>query len=77
MINADIKAVNNPLVPKNAFKNPPSLAGSAAKNKKPQIDASIVEIKLIWLVLSSLRLYESVSDLAVVPATSNATSPIV
>ena len=73
MINADIKAVNNPLVPK----NPPSLAGSAAKNKKPQIDASIVEIKLIWLVLSSLRLYESVSDLAVVPATSNATSPIV
>ena len=44
---SDKNAVNKPLVPINALKNPPSLAGSEAKNKNPHIAASIVEIKLI------------------------------
>ena len=42
-----MNAVNNPLVPMKALRNPPSLTGSAAKNKKPHIAAIIVEIKLI------------------------------
>src|SRR5699024_713921 len=75
--NADKNPVNKPLVPRNSLANPPSFIESEAKNKKPQIDANIVDIKLICFVFSNLRLYESVKDLAVVPATNNATIPIV
>ena len=61
-----MKAVSNPLVPMNAVKNPPSLAGSAAMSKKPTIEANIVEMKLIWLVAGRSRFIESVKALAVV-----------
>ena len=72
-----MKAVNKPLVPIKALKKPPSLAGSAAMIKKPAIEANIVEMKLIWLVFSNWRFIESVSDLAVVPATRKPIIPIV
>ena len=75
-MNAAIKAVNNPLVPMNAVKNPPSLAGSAAMSKKPTIEANIVEMKFIWLVAGRSRFIESVKALAVVPPTKKAKMPI-
>ncbi len=76
MTKAETKAERRPLVPKKPLAKPPSIA-SDAKIKKPVIEASIVDKKLIWFVLSRSRFTESVNDFAVVPATKSATTPIV
>ena len=76
-MNAAINAVNSPFVPKNPFANPPPSTVSAARSKKPDMEANIVERKLILFVFSSFLLKESVKDFAVVPATKTPKIPIV
>ena len=71
-----MKAVKRPLVPMKAVRKPPSLAGSAAMRRKPTIEASIVDKKLIWFVAGRSRLTESVKAFAVVPPTKKARIPI-
>ena len=73
---AAIKAVISPLVPIKPLRNPPSAAGSDERIKNPIIAASMVDIKLICLVLSILLFTISVKDLAVVPATKKPRIPI-
>ena len=46
-MNAARNAVNSPFVPKNPFANPPPSTASAARSKKPDMEANIVERKLI------------------------------